>query len=92
MRLACNAYDSVKMQMPYLSQHVKSITQTRSSYSNQFRIGKRSLLDLLDSENELYQANRALISAKHDQIFGVYKILATMGIFVDQFEAGINKN
>jgi len=92
MRLAWNAYDSVKMQMPYLSQYVKSITQTRSSYSNQFRIGKRSLLDLLDSENELYQANRALISAKHDQIFGVYKILATMGIFVDQFEAGINKN
>ena len=92
MRLAWNAYDSVKMQMPYLSQHVKSITQTRSSYSNQVRIGKRSLLDLLDSENELYQANRALISAKHDQIFGVYKILATMGIFVDQFEAGINKN
>ena len=91
MRLAWNAYDSVKMQMPYLSQHVKSITKNRSSYSNQFRIGKRSLLDLLDSESELYQANRALISAKHDQIFGAYKILANMGIFVDQFEAGINK-
>jgi adhesin transport system outer membrane protein len=49
------------------------------------------LLDLLDSENELYQANRALISAKHDQLYAAYKVLATMGMFVDQFETGVTK-
>ena len=90
VRLAWNAYDAVKTQIPYLRQHVDSISQTRSSYADQFRIGQRSLLDLLDSENELYQARRALIGAEYDWLIGSYRILADMGKFVDELEAAKN--
>ena len=91
IQLAWNAYTSVNMQIPYLNQHVKSITETRSAYSNQFKIGKRSLLDLLDSENELYQSNRALISAEYDRMVSSYRIFTQMGRFVDELESGANK-
>lgn len=91
MRLAWNAYDAVKQQMPYLREHVKSITATRAAYSDQFKIGRRSLLDLLDSENELYQANRSLITAEYDYMVSAYRILANMGQFVDQVEVGMKK-
>jgi adhesin transport system outer membrane protein len=91
MRLAWSSYESVKQQMPYLREHVKSIAATRSAYSDQFKIGRRSLLDLLDSENELYQANRSLITAEYDYLVSAYRILANMGKFVDQFELTMKK-
>jgi len=88
-RLAWNALSAVNMQIPYLQQHVESITATRSAYYDQFGIGQRSLLDLLDSENEFYLARRSLLSAEYDRLVGGYQILATMGRLVDEFEAGI---
>ena len=91
MRLAWNAYESVRLQMPYLREHVKSITATRDAYTDQFKIGRRSLLDLLDSENELYQAKRSLLTAEYDYLVSAYRILANMGKFVDQFEVGMKK-
>lgn len=84
IRLAWNAYSSVRLQIPYLKQHVNAITETRTSYSDQFKIGRRSLLDLLDSENELYQANRSLINADNDLLISNYRILSQMGTFVDE--------
>ena len=92
IRLAWNAYDAVSTQMPYLQQHVESITEIRSAYADQFRIGQRSLLDLLDSENELYQAHRSLITAEYDRLIGGYRILANMGRFVDELETGAAGN
>ena len=87
IRLGWNALEAVRMQIPYLKQHVDSISESRTAYDDQFRIGQRSLLDLLDSENELYLARRALIGAEFDQLIGAYRILADMGRFVDALDS-----
>ncbi|UUZ55188.1 TolC family protein [Massilia sp. H-1] len=52
--------DTVKLteQLSYLDQHQLSIEKARDAYRKQFDIGQRSLLDLLDSENELFQSKR----------------------------------
>jgi adhesin transport system outer membrane protein len=92
IRIAWNAYQAVIMQFPYLQQHVESMTEIRSAYADQFRIGQRSLLDLLDSENELYHARRALITAEFDRLVGGYQILAEIGRFVDELEVHAASN
>jgi len=92
IRIAWNAYQAVIMQSPYLQQHVESMTKIRSAYADQFRIGQRSLLDLLDSENELYHARRALIAAEFDRLVGGYQILANIGRFVDELEVNAGSN
>ena len=86
MRLAWNSYQAVNMQIPYLQQHVQSIAKTRTAYANQFKIGQRTLLDLLNSENELYQAKRSLVTANYDHLSGCYRILANMGRLVDEMQ------
>ena len=43
-----------------------SIEKARDAYRQQFDIGQRSLLDLLNSENELYTARRAYANAEYD--------------------------
>ncbi len=52
--------------LTYLDQHQLSMEKARDAYRKQFDIGQRSLLDLLDTENELFQARRAYVSAEYD--------------------------
>lgn len=84
MRLAWNSYESIIEQIPYLSEHVNSSVKTQKAYESQFRAGRRTLLDLLDSENELYQARRTMILANYAKQLSSYRILATMGRFIDE--------
>jgi adhesin transport system outer membrane protein len=84
MRLSWNAYQSIETQLVYLKQHVESTRKTREAYAKQFNIGQRSLLDLLDSENELFTASREVIIAEYDKAFAQYRIMAAMGKLLEQ--------
>jgi outer membrane protein, adhesin transport system len=56
----------MRQQLPFLRDHELSTAKVRVAYTQQYRIGQRSLLDLLDTENELFDARRALINAEFD--------------------------
>ena len=56
----------LRQQLPFLREHELSTSKVRVAYQQQFHIGQRSLLDLLDTENELFDARRALINAQYD--------------------------
>jgi adhesin transport system outer membrane protein len=51
----------------------------RVAYDLQFNVGTRSLLDLLDSENELFVARSNVVDTERLQEFRVYRVFATMG-------------
>ena len=50
-----------------LERNTLSIEKARDAYRQQFDINQRSLLDLLNAENEVYTARRALANAQFDQ-------------------------
>ena len=52
---------------------------TRDAYAQQFDLGQRSLLDLLDAENELFIARSNLVTAEYTATFAVYRVLAVTG-------------
>lgn len=58
---------------------VKYNKQTRDAYQQQFVVGQRSLLDVLDSENELFQSSGQLITAQVNEIIAVYRLLTLSG-------------
>jgi adhesin transport system outer membrane protein len=64
--IAYNDARKLKEQMGYLDQNKVSVEKARNAYRLQFDIGQRSLLDLLDTENELYQARRSVANAEQD--------------------------
>ena len=80
VRLSWSEYTTRKSQVEDLQQHFKSSLKTRKSYDNQFRIGKRTLLDLLDTENEVFQSGRAYTNAQYDLIQAQHKVLASLGL------------
>lgn len=64
--IAYNDVRKLSEQLTYLDQHQTSIEKARDAYRKQFDIGQRTLLDLLDTENELFQAKRAYVNAEYD--------------------------
>ena len=77
--IALNDAQKLTAQIKLLAQHELSTSKARQAYQQQFDIGQRSLLDLLDTENELYQARRALANAEYDLQLSAIRIQATSG-------------
>lgn len=78
-QIAYNDSLRIKEQLKSLDQHRRSSDKVRTAYSEQFKIGQRSLLDLLDAENEYFQANRAYTSAQADLNIAHARTLTAMG-------------
>lgn len=66
--IAFNDVRKLGEQLGYLERHVSSAEKARDAYRQQFDIGQRSLLDVLNAENEVYSAKRAEVIARHDLV------------------------
>ena len=64
--IAFNDTRKLTEQLQYLDRNTLAIEKARDAYRQQFDIGQRSLLDLLNAENELYTARRAYANAEFD--------------------------
>jgi len=73
------SYQSGSKRVSYLQDYVESAQTTQKAYVKQFNIGQRSLIDLLDAENELLSAKRQLIDAKNNLYLSKYQILNLKG-------------
>ena len=79
MSLAWNAMSNARQQTPIAREYVESTTRVRAAYQDQFGLGQRSLLDLLDSENELYNASRRYTEVRYTEELAMYRVLASEG-------------
>jgi adhesin transport system outer membrane protein len=76
------AYNDVRKldeQIGYLDRNVIAIEKARDAYRQQFDIGQRSLLDLLNAENEVYTARRSYAMAVADREVAIVRTHAAMG-------------
>jgi len=64
--IAYNDVSKLKEQVNYLDQHQLATDKARQAFRNQFDIGQRTLLDLLDTENEYFQSRRAFTNGERD--------------------------
>jgi adhesin transport system outer membrane protein len=81
--LAWNAYSMLGLQKQYIQQHVVTSKDTQEAYQQQFSLGQRSLLDLLDTENELFQARKDYLDANFDELSARYRLLNVTGQLLD---------
>lgn len=77
--IAYNDTRKLTEQLGYLDQHQLAIEKARDAYRKQFDIGQRTLLDLLDSENELFQAKRTYSNAEYDLAVAYVRTYASLG-------------
>jgi adhesin transport system outer membrane protein len=79
LSLAWNAMENARLQTPKARDYADYTARVREAYQQQFGIGQRTLLDLLDSENELFTANRRYTEVRYTEEFAMYRVIAAMG-------------
>src|SRR5690606_9325804 len=85
-RTAYHALITARARLDALRDGVEAQRATRDIYAQQFDLGQRGLLDLLDAENELFVSRSNLVTATYTEMFAVYRVLAVIGAMLDTLE------
>jgi len=80
LSLSWSAYDLSKEQIPVLTNYHTHARRTLDLYTDEFSLGKRSLLDLLAAQNDVARSNELVINANYKIIYAQYRILDAMGL------------
>jgi adhesin transport system outer membrane protein len=79
VRVSWNAREAARQRVSDLSRAVEFNTQTRDAYREQFQVAQRTLLDVLDAENELFVSRGQLATAEVNAAFAEYRLMALTG-------------
>jgi adhesin transport system outer membrane protein len=69
--------------LSYLREHASLSAEVLEAYKQQLDIGRRTLLDVLNAENELFVARSNLTAGRYEDLFNQYSIEAAKGTLVD---------
>ncbi len=82
-KLAWNAFTFISEQKNFYQQNVDFAATAQKGYDKQFELGRRSLLDVLDSKIELFVARRNYLNAAFDQRKASYRLINATGKLVE---------
>lgn len=83
LKLSWTGLEFTVQQREFLSDHVDSASDTVVAYQKQYKIGKRTLLDVLNTENELFEARKGYLDAKYAEQFARYRVMNATGGLLD---------
>ncbi len=75
MKLAWNNLQTARYQLTYFQRHRDASIETTNAYYQQFTVAKRTLLDLLNSEDEQFKAKVDYVNGQYDLLFSKYRVL-----------------
>jgi len=82
LAIAYSDVQSLSSQQRYQDAHRLATEKSLQAYRQQFEIGQRTLLDMLDSQNEFFEATRSYINARFNQAIAQARTLSSMGQLV----------
>jgi adhesin transport system outer membrane protein len=62
-----------------LLREVEAARRTFAAYNKEYELGQRTLIDLLNAQNQYFNAQVSLVSARGVTVFADYQLLAAMG-------------
>jgi len=91
VRLAWSQRQTQHDTVETLTEEYDKNVETQKLYEQQFDIGQRSLLDLLNSRNEVFNSKDQLITAQSNEITSNFQILAAQGELVQAVGVALPK-
>jgi len=80
LKLAWMTYQYYEHRIRCLELHAELSKKTAGSYAEEYHLGRRSLLDLLNVELEYIDARKEVVKAKNQHTYAYYRILEAVGI------------
>jgi adhesin transport system outer membrane protein len=71
--------ESARQQVVLFGDALNYNQKTHDSYRKQFNVGQRTLLDVLDARNEMFQTSGLMITAKTNEVIAAERLLALTG-------------
>ena len=90
-RVSYTAYWMAWRRLPVLKSQVESTEQALDAYYEQFALGKRTLLDLLDVEGEVFNARSSLTDAEITVLQSHYSLLAATGRLLNVVDVAVGE-
>jgi adhesin transport system outer membrane protein len=84
--LAYNGFTSARERNVVLKQYVDASANAREAYAKQFAIGQRTLLDLLNAENEYFNSRLTYSTGLFSELAAQYRVLAGIGRLLPALE------
>lgn len=91
LRLSWSALDLTLQQKEFLADHVDAASETVVAYDKQYKIGRRTLLDLLNTENELFEARKGYVDASYAEQYAKYRVLNATGTLLESLLVDVPK-
>ncbi|MBF0382727.1 MAG: TolC family outer membrane protein [Magnetococcales bacterium] len=88
LRVDFSAYETARDRAEALKVRALASEKAVQAYKSQFRFGTRSMLDVLDLENELFQSKVALVDVDTQHRLARYRIMAIMGGLLESLDLG----
>ena len=83
LRQAWDTLIEDRSRYPQLERYVSASSEVVTAYKAQFLIGQRTLLDVLNAENELFAARGSLVSGKSAVSSGELRVLGAVGTLLE---------
>ncbi|MBE0625937.1 MAG: TolC family outer membrane protein [Burkholderiales bacterium] len=89
LRQAWQILAQERIRLPQLQRYAAASAQVVNSYRRQFSIGQRTLLDVLNAENELFTARSNEYTSAYSVTLGELRVLAAMGRLLEALDVDI---
>jgi len=86
MRQSWYALEAGRQSVLDLEKAVQFSVETRDAYREQFDVAQRTLLDVLDAENELFVTSSELVTAQTNEMLASYRVLAVGGVLLKNLQ------
>lgn len=86
MRQSWFALEANRQRVEDLSDSVRFNVETRDAYRQQFDVAQRTLLDVLDAENELFVSSGQLVTSQTNELLASYRVLAVSGMLLSALD------
>jgi len=88
-RLAWNIFEAEKQKKEFLIDHVNLSAQTLDAFKDEYFVGRRTLLDILNMENEYNAARNSRAESKYSHLTAYYQISQATGVLLHEYDTGL---
>ena len=89
VRLAWNIYQAEKLKKDFLNDYVDLSAETLSAFKDEYYVGRRTLLDILNMENEYTAARIANTESEYMNLVAYYRMFQATGVLIHEFDTSL---
>jgi outer membrane protein, adhesin transport system len=91
VRLAWNIVEAEREKKQYLTDHMMLSAKTLSAFKEEYYAGRRTLLDLLNMENEYTDAKLSRADSEFAYLVALYRIMQATGVLLEEHDTGLRE-